>query len=317
MKPVQHTLDTPFFVGPVHCYSTEINGELTLFDAGPPTVAALNRLKTSLDLRQLKHVIITHCHIDHYGLAHWLERETDATIYIPFRDSLRFSSQQRHQQLMHDLLHQFGFDDQFIARFKMPAEDYELGPTQPRRFQIIEESDLPGKLGITPIPCPGHSQSDMVLVKGNWAVTGDILLRNIFQTPLLDVDLLTGQRFRNYYAYCDSLIKLAGLRDKTILPGHRIDIDSIDSCLLFYLGKMLERARRVKRLPLSMNAVETICQLLGDQLTIPIVSYIKASEIIFMRDFLAEPELLCAALKTIGLYPQLADKLAPFLSAHD
>ena len=33
----QHTVQTPYMVGEVHFYSAELNGELVLFDTGPPT----------------------------------------------------------------------------------------------------------------------------------------------------------------------------------------------------------------------------------------------------------------------------------------
>lgn len=314
MIPVQHTIDTPYFVGPVHCYSTEIHGELVLLDTGPPTRAACRYLQEKLNLSRLRHVIVTHCHLDHFGLARWLEKETGATVYIPFRDALRFQNQPRRQELLHDLLHQIGFDEDFVTRFLDREGVREITPNEPENYRIIEESDLPERLGITPLSCPGHSQSDLVLQGPDWAVTGDVMLKGIFQTPLLDVDLLTEQRFRNYQAYCNSLAKLATLRGKSILPGHRHDIEGVDACLLFYLRKLMERAGRVKQLPLSMNAVETISNLLGDKLTSPFISYLKASEIIFLRDFLAEPELLYQATMEIGLYPHLADSFSEFIS---
>ena len=282
-------------------------------DTGPPTLAATEYLRAHLDLSKLKHVIVTHCHLDHFGLAHWLEKETDATIYIPFRDALRFQNQERRSDLLHDILHQIGFDEDFVVRFLGRESVNEIGISEPINYQIIEEIDLAEKLGITPLACPGHSQSDLVLQGENWAVSGDVLLKGIFQTPLLDVDLLSGQRFKNYHAYCNSLIKLATLREKQILPGHRYNINSVDTCLLFYLHKLLERAGRVKELPWSMNAVETLCNLLGDKLTSPFISYLKASEILFLRDFLAEPELLCQATQSIGLYSHLADSFTAFL----
>ncbi len=317
MIPHQHTIDTPYFVGAVHCYSTEINGELVLLDTGPPTLEAVEYLRTNLDLSKLKHVIVTHCHLDHFGLVHWLEQETDATIYIPFRDALRFQNQERRQGLMHDLLLQIGFEADFVNRFMERHSVNEVGVSEPQQYQIIEESDLPAKLGITPLACPGHSQSDLVLQGDSWAVSGDVLLKEIFQTPLLDVDLLSEQRFRNYHAYCDSLVKLVTLKGKQILPGHRHNIESIDACLLFYLNKLLERAGRVKKLPLTMNAVETVCNLLGDKQSSPFISYLKASEILFLRDFLAEPELLCQATMKIGLYSQLADSFTGFISTSE
>ncbi|MCK4503251.1 MAG: MBL fold metallo-hydrolase [Desulfuromonadales bacterium] len=306
MIPIQHTLDTAYMVGPVHCYSTEIAGELVLFDTGPPTEEAKQYLQKNLDLERLKHVIITHCHIDHYGLANWLEQATEATIYLPFRDHLKIVRHTERLERMYGLLVQIGFESAFLERLRVNMEDGTVFPPLPENFQIIEEG-LPEQLGLTALPCPGHSQSDLVLIGEDWAVTGDVMLRGIFQTPLLDIDLLTEQRFRNYDAYCESLAKLATLRDKQILPGHRESIGSIDSCLLFYVDKLLERAARISKLPMNMNAVEIVTKLFKDDFKYPFVSYLKASEIIFIRDFLAEPERLQNVLTNIGLFPQVAE----------
>ncbi len=314
MIPLQHTLATPYVVGPVHCYSTEIAGELVLFDTGPPTEEAKRTLRDNLDFKRLKHVIITHCHIDHYGLARWLERETAATVYLPFRDHLKIVRHSERLDLLYHLLLQIGFEPAFLERFRDNMEDGTVFPPLPDNFKIIEDS-LPEHLGLQILPCPGHSQSDLVLVGKGWAVTGDVMLQGIFQTPLLDIDLLTEQRFRNYDAYCESLIKLASLRKKLILPGHREAIDSVDSCLLFYIGKLLERAERINKLPPDMNAVEILTRLFKDDFKYPFVSYLKASEIIFILDFLADPQRLQNVLAEIGLFSQIAENFDRVLAA--
>lgn len=300
MTPIQHTIDTSYVVGPVHCYSTEIAGELVLFDTGPPTEDAKRYLADNLDLKALKHVIVTHCHIDHYGLAHWLEQVTDASIYLPFRDHLKIVRHHERLERMYDLLLQIGFTTDFLERFRDTMNDGTVFPPLPINFKIIEES-LPEHLNLQFVACPGHSQSDLVLTNEHWAVTGDVMLKGIFQTPLLDIDLLTEQRFRNYDAYCDSLIKLATLRDKRILPGHRESIESVDSCLLFYIRKLLERAKQARTFPLSMNAFDIVSKLFDIEAAHPFVSYLKASEIVFIRDFLADPERLRSTLTTIDL----------------
>jgi len=307
MIPTQHTINTEYQVGPVHCYSAEIAGELVLFDTGPPTEEARRYLQKNLDFKRLKHIIITHCHIDHYGLASWLEQETAATLYLPFRDHLKIVQHTKRLELMYDLMLQIGFKPAFLEKFRVNMEDGTVFPPLPKNFKIIEES-LPEQLGLTALPCPGHSQSDMVLSNADWAITGDVLLQGIFQTPLLDVDLLTGDRFRNYAAYCESLAKLVTLRDKKIFPGHRETIDSVDSCLLFYVNKLLERAARINKLPLSVTAAEIVTKLFKDDAMHPFIIYLKASEVVFLRDFLAEPELLRKVLTKIGLFSQVADK---------
>ena len=309
MIPIQHTINTEYAVGPVHCYSTELNGDLVLFDTGPPTDEAKQYLQTSLQLDRLKHVIVTHCHIDHYGLVNWLETETDATIYLSFRDHLKIVRHAERFELMYDLLAQIGFEPDFLERFRDNMNDGTVFPPLPEKFQIIEES-LPSRLGLTALSCPGHTQSDMVLIGADWAITGDVMLKGIFQTPLLDVDLLTGERFRNYAAYCESLGKLVTLRDKQVLPGHRETIDSVDSCLLFYVSKLLVRAGRINKLPMNMTAAEIVTKLFKDDTKHPFISYLKASEVVFLRDFLAEPDLLRGVLVDIGLFSQVADSFA-------
>lgn len=307
MIPTQHTINTVYVVGPVHCYTAEINGDLVLFDTGPPTDEAKQYLQKNLDLDRLKYVIVTHCHIDHYGLVNWLEHETDAAIYLPFRDHLKITHHTERLELMYDLLLQIGFEPAFLEGFRISMDDGTVFPPLPENFKIIEE-DLPQQLGLTALPCPGHSQSDIVLIGADWAITGDVMLQGIFQTPLLDVDLLTGKRFQNYVAYCESLAKLVTLRDKKILPGHRESIDSIDSCLLLYIGKLLERAARINKLPINMRVAEIVTKLFNDDTKHPFISYLKASEIVFLRDFLADPELLRQVLIDIDLFSPVADK---------
>jgi len=307
MIPVQHIIDTPCPVGPVDCYSIELAGELVLFDTGPPTAKAKQYLRNNLDLERLQHVIVTHCHIDHYGLAHWLEQESDATIYLPFRDQLKIVRHDERLEQLYDLLLQIGFESAFLEQLRKNMGDGSVFPPLPEKIQIIEE-DLPPHLGLKTLSCPGHSQSDMVLIGDEWAITGDVLLQGIFQTPLLDIDLLTGERFRNYAAYCDSLRKLATLRDKQILPGHRQRIESVDSCILVYVGKLLERAARIKQMPMRMTAAEVVTKLFKDDAKIPFISYLKASEVVFLRDFLAQPDMLRDVLIEIGLFAQVADR---------
>jgi glyoxylase-like metal-dependent hydrolase (beta-lactamase superfamily II) len=303
----QHTFETEYPVGPVHCYSAELNGELVLFDTGPPTAAARESLGKALDLSRLRHVVITHCHIDHYGLAHWLDTETEAVVYLPYRDSLKIARHDERLARLADLLTAYGFDASYQAGLRAIMDSGLVFPRFPESFRIIED-ELPPQLGIEVIDCAGHSQSDLVLAGPDWAVTGDVLLRGIFQSPLLDVDLESGQRFRNYDAYCATIGKLAVLRGKRILPGHRQSVDSVDACILFYVGKLFDRARQFKPFAAIESVAEVIEKLFDNQLQNPFHVFLKASEIIFMRDFLADPERLKDALTQVDLFTAVAER---------
>lgn len=306
MIPRQHTLETHYPVGPVHCYSTELAGELVLFDTGPPTPEAQGYLREHLDLSRLQHVILSHCHIDHYGLARWLQEQSDATVYLPFRDSLKIVRHEERLERMYGLLLQLGFTPEFLDQFKAIMEDGTVFPPLPEGYRIIEEG-LPEQLGLEVLPCPGHSQSDLVLAGADWAVTGDVMLRGIFQSPLLDVDLCSKERFRNYDAYCATIIQLAGLRGKQILPGHRHSIESVDANILFYVTKLLERATRIKQIDPARPVAEVAFELFADNQVHPFMVYLKASELVFIRDFLDQPLPLRQSLEKIGLFPQVAE----------
>ena len=307
----QHTVQTPYLVGEAHFYSTELAGNLVLFDTGPATPGALAALGEQLDLSRLKYVFITHSHVDHYGLAAQLAEHTAAEIFLPRMDAIKF---RRHgERLVHieRLLAEYGFDAALAKGFRQIVADINIFPDPPQRFTIVEESDIPAALGISWLSCPGHSQSDLVYRVGNWAVSGDILLKGIFQAPLLDVDFQSfSGRFRNYDAYCLSLLELSKLRGCRILPGHRDSVASLDDTILFYVNKMLERAGQVKKFSDAASIRDVVGLVFKDALTDPFVIYLKVSEIVFMRDFLAEPERLKASLEQIGLFDKVSDLYA-------
>ncbi len=303
----QHTVQTPYMVGEVHFYSAELDGELVLFDTGPPTPEGEACLLDSVDLKRLKYLVITHCHVDHYGLANFILQRSAAEVFIPRLDAIKFKRHAERMACMGELLGGYGFDEDFAVQLRESFERNKIFPAIPERFRIVEESDELSRLGIGYLACPGHSQSDLVYLAGDAAVTGDILLRSIFQAPLLDIDLDSFEgRFRNYDAYCRSLLNLAQLRGRRIMPGHRKFVDGVDEAILFYVKTLLERAAQLlpfRNLPLN----EMIVQIFKGRLVEPFFVYLKVSEIVFMLDFLDAPELLKASLEQIGLFDRVSN----------
>ncbi|HEX9080373.1 MAG TPA: MBL fold metallo-hydrolase [Desulfuromonadaceae bacterium] len=307
---LQHTVQTPYMVGEVHFYSCELNDGLALFDTGPPTPEGEAALLEGVDLTRLKSLFVTHCHVDHCGLASLVQQRSNATVYIARRDAVKLSRHGERLARLAELLRGYGFDGGFIRDLHDSFDRNRIFPAAPERYRIVEESAELTGLGIRWLACPGHSQSDLAYLVGDCAVTGDILLRNIFQAPLLDVDLETFQgRFRNYDAYCSSLLKLAELRGQRIMPGHRQYVEGVDEAILFYVTTLLERAGQVhplRHLPLTA----LIERLFRGRLTEPFFVYLKASEIVFMLDFLDNPGLLRASLELIGLFDRVREQYA-------
>ena len=142
----QHTINTDYQVGPVHCYSGNISGELVLFDTGPPTGEAQACLREELDLSRLKHVVITHYHVDHCGLVSWLEKETDADLYLPYRDTLKIEGYEERLRKLSGLLQQAGFDQSFVDSFRQVMNVDEVFPQFPESFLTVETELSPKDL---------------------------------------------------------------------------------------------------------------------------------------------------------------------------
>lgn len=301
----QHTIKTPYIVGEVHCYSTEINGELVLFDCGPPTPEALASLKEQLDLSRLKYLFITHCHIDHFGLAPFIQKESDARIFIPQAEHCRFQLGAQYLKAFADLMLDIGCNSDSV-NFICKKMAKELTMLVPGSYEIVEESDVPSRLGIRWLSCPGHSQSDLVYLHGRHAVTGDIMLRNIYQVPIYDIDMETNSvRFHNYNAYCASIQKLSQLRGLQIHPGHRWYVESVDETILWYVRKVLKRAHLIQEAA-ATDCIRTVMENLFGSLSIdPFLMHMKLSETVFTRDFLENPGQLKAALESLGLFEHI------------
>ncbi|MFT5697982.1 MAG: hydroxyacylglutathione hydrolase [Desulforhopalus sp.] len=302
----QHTIKTPYMVGPVHCYTATIAGELTLFDTGPPTEEGSSYLEEHIDLDNLRHVIVSHCHIDHYGQALWLEKRCNATIYLPYRDGLKTKLHGKRLIGMYRILEDLGFSTEYLEELGKIFDKGAILPPFPEHY-LVAEQDIPPHLGIDVLACPGHSQSDLVYLVEDFVISGDTLLKGIFQSPLLDVDLETGERFDNYGAYCETIVKLSALEGKTVLPGHRENIQGIKETQKFYLTKLLVRVHQLHQYLGEKNLMQLIEKLLDGRMKDIFHLYLKASEIVFMMDLLKDPEQLKNALERSGLWPEVAE----------
>ncbi len=297
MKYLRHTLNTPYPVGPVHLYVFEVEDYIVMFDTGPFTIEALNYVKEKVDLNKLRYVFITHCHADHYGLENYLARNTKATIFLPYMDHLKFTNIDKRIAVSRRLLERYGFSKDFIKKMEIMLYNFIHSIPLPTNYKILEESSWYAPVEY--ILCPGHSKSDAVYLIGDYAVTGDVLLNNIYQTPLFDVDYDKMDRFNNYEAYCETIKKMPILKKYTILPGHR-EHTSIEDIVTFYVTKTIERASKIKQYK-ELSVYQILKTILPHVLEDPFTTYIKISEILFFLDFLNNPNLLISSLKEAGL----------------
>ncbi len=300
----RHTVNTPYAVGPVHLYTFEIDKDIIMFDTGPYTQQAMAYIKEKIDLKRLRYLFITHCHADHYGLENFIAKNSHAKIYLPYMDHLKFLNIKKRIAISKKLLEQYGFPHQLISSMADMLYDFINTIPLPINYEILEEEKW--DIDLNYMLCPGHSKSDAVYLFEGFAITGDVILNNIYQTPLFDIDYTTMDRFNNYKAFCKTLTKLKELKNYTILPGHR-EHTSIEDIVTFYVLKTIDRASKLKKF-MELSVYEIVKKVIPDALKDPFTAYIKTSEILFFLDFLKEPILLVESLNQSNLYNETIKK---------
>jgi hydroxyacylglutathione hydrolase len=307
---------TPYVVGDVRVYSFELNGELILFDTGPMTDEALKYLQGEIDFDRLKYVFITHWHPEHCGLAALLEKRTSAEIIISQYEAYRLQYPEQHLNQLGNLFAQLGFPAGEVERLVKNLRTLIGEIETPEKFRLIEESQgLFDTLGLEYFYCPWHSGSDVIYLAGNYAISGDTVLKAIYSSPSIEVDphVSSGVRFSNYNALCAAISQLKEIEKYQFLPSHQDPITTVNEWIEFIVTKMMERTRTVSSLLKSGNSVyQTTVKYFGKGLIRnPLYFYIRASEVALSKDFLDSPELLVQALKKNGLLDRVDYLLKP------
>ena len=294
MQIKKHTLQTPYPVGPVHFYTFETDEYTLIFDTGPRTEEASEYLAKIFDNKKQKYLFITHCHVDHYGMLDFFEKRSDTEIFISKYDLFKFDRVDERLGNLKRLLAGEGFPEDIISSVEGSLRYFKYSVPFPKRYNVLEENEkYVSELGIAFERCPGHSQSDILYKIGGSAVSGDIILRNIFQTPLLDMDFHDiDRRFRNYNAFINSALKLKKLKNYNFLPGHRDYIDSVDARIRFYASKVKERSAFLQDIYRKCSVFDVVKKLVDDPIKNPFTTYIKASETFFIKDYLSSPDKL-------------------------
>jgi len=224
----QICLPLPFALDHVNCYLLRGDDGWTVLDAGlntPANQAGWQHAFTQLDISpgDVRQIILTHSHPDHYGLAGWLQQLCDAPVFLSPREAelarVVWEAGNLHQA-MFAMLGRAGVPDetnrgatqatQKMRRLTLPhpqAQLLEPGATVPvggRRFQAIH--------------APGHSDGQLIFYDAadRLLLSGDqVLIKitpNIGLWPMTDPDPLG--------RYLVSLQELMRLEVRLALPGH-------------------------------------------------------------------------------------------------
>ncbi len=235
------TVPTPFPVGPIHCYLAE-GDELTLIDTGPNHPATYNALRDALKehgctFQDIDRIIVTHAHVDHFGLAASIVAASDARVWSHERNRWWLTDFEREIQ-------QRAFYQEIFAQNGVPralAEATALGMAAVMRYATAIPAGhfvpLNDGDGITlgedvwrVIYTPGHASGLFCLYEpqSRLLISSDHLLRNITSNPVLEPPARGEHaRPRALVNYLASLHKVAQLEVHRALPAHGEIIEDV------------------------------------------------------------------------------------------
>lgn len=202
----------------------------TLVDTGIKTEASFKALEQGLkeiglSLPSIERILITHGHIDHYGLANRISAISGAPVYIHPKEYERIRS----------ILHLLGFLKSILTRNGVPERLVEQAirfietaqqmadPLEEAFF--LEDGDPVFFESMTwkTLHCPGHSPGQICF---HWPekqvlFAGDHLLKEITPNPILSVpEYKLPLRYPSLAEYLGSLEKISRFDLQLVLPGH-------------------------------------------------------------------------------------------------
>jgi len=296
-------IPTPFRVGRINAYLIE-DSPLTLIDSGPNSAKALDELEQALAARghaveDIELLIVSHQHIDHFGLAGILARRSGAEVAA--LDALGPYLAQYGQQADADdsfaqgLMLRHGIPPEVVTALRAVSAGFRAwGSAVEVTRPLADGSELRLRdRTLKVLHRPGHSPSDTVFHdEGRSMLLGaDHLIKHISSNPLLARPLgaegdFAGPRPQALVTYIDSLAKTREMQLSLVLPGHGPPI--VDHAALIDERMRLHRRRaeKIRRLIESQprTAHEVAHELWGNVAVTQ--AYLTLSEVLGHVDLL-------------------------------
>jgi glyoxylase-like metal-dependent hydrolase (beta-lactamase superfamily II) len=258
-------IPTPFMVGRVNAYLIE-DSPLTLVDSGPNSAKALDELEQALAARghrieDIELLVITHQHIDHFGLASILARRSGAEV-AALSGLAPFLAGYGEQADLEDR-----FAERLMLRHGIPPEIVTALRAVSAGFRAwgsAVEVTRPLADGATlqlrdrtlrVLHRPGHSPSDTVFLDEQRSIllAADHLIAHISSNPLLarplDADEeYTEPRPQALITYMASLERTRAMDLALVLPGHGRPISDHAALIDERFRLHARRAQKIARL---------------------------------------------------------------------
>jgi glyoxylase-like metal-dependent hydrolase (beta-lactamase superfamily II) len=300
-------IPTPFMVGRVNAYLIE-DDPLTLVDSGPNSGKALDELEQGLavlghEIEDIELLIVSHQHIDHFGLAAILARRSGAEV----------AALDRVAPFLANFGQQTDLDDRFAERMMLrhgiPSDIVGALRTVAASFrgwgaavQVTRPLPADSTLELRDrtlkvLHRPGHSPSDTVFVDEERSImlAADHLIAHISSNPLLARPLdaegeYTGPRPQALITYIQSLRQTREMELELVLPGHGRPIRNHAELIDERLRLHDRRAEKIRKLiEQEPRTAHEIAQSLWGNVAVT-QAYLTLSEVLGHVDLLLRDE---------------------------
>jgi len=239
-------------------------GPITLIDTGPKIPGSLEFLReklrlASFDFSDIERIIITHGHVDHFGLAVSMRKAAGHPVecFIHGEDRWQVSNENFQGYMWSKEW------DHFAAMVDMPEK--EIGRIKERfssfrqladpieEVSSMEDGDefIGNGFHLRVIHSPGHSPGGCCLYESRQKVlfSGDHIIKHITPNPLMELkrNHLSDPNYKSLKAYLKSLDRLAGFEVRFVFPGHGEYIENLPGIISSYKVHHRERMDLVWR----------------------------------------------------------------------
>lgn len=230
------SIPVPFPLKHVNCYLfREANG-WTLLDTGlqdGPGLDAWNQVLTTLQFspRDIRRIILTHTHPDHFGLAGHFQQMTGAPVYALDREietvPLAWSDDPAHVEQLCAYFLQHGVPGEVVSNIRERSHLLLRWVHPLPQFTPLREGEMLCIAGAEyrVVWTPGHADGHMMLYRAQDGLlfAGDMILAKI--TP--NIGLWRRHAPNPLQAFLNSLDKTTGLGARIAWTGHRAAIENV------------------------------------------------------------------------------------------
>ncbi len=258
--------------GPVNAYVIEEEQGFMLFDTGIGTDQAQAALaeglaRTGHRFEQLSRIVVSHGHVDHFGGASWISKQTGREIPILIHSAEANKVLASGFELP-DMLRR---NERFLLRLGVPKAVFE------EMLSAISRNDSMGKrlaqvqplvpgtrfqckhVTLEVLHMPGHTPGVCCLYEPEYRIffSADHLLERVSPNPLIELRT-DGEpsSHKPLVSYFESLDRVRALGIDLVLPGHALPfrkcLEVIDTLSIFYERRQAKLLDALGRQPLTV-----------------------------------------------------------------